>query len=289
MLAPTQRLSPGEALPPVLQGGAEKASELPARSGPEPAAPGPFSPASPPGSPDWPQERSPGGRSESASPRGPVPTTLPGLRHAPWQGLRDPPDSPDGSPLTPVPTQMPWLVANPEPPQSSPTPAFPLATSYDVSGPTQPPLPEKRHLLGAGQQSGPWGPEHASQASPPARSTSHHVTFAPLLPDSAPHPPGIEACRGRTLSPWKGHGTGAGEPWGQAQSPPVLEPPMQESQSNVKFVQDTSKFWYKPHLSRDQGEKPACPHPPPRLCLEFVLPVVPFSCLSGSPVRQTSP
>ena len=33
---------------------------------------------------------------------------------------------------------------------------------------------------------------------------------------------------------------------------------MQESQSNVKFVQDTSKFWYKPHLSRDQGEKPAC-------------------------------
>lgn len=32
---------------------------------------------------------------------------------------------------------------------------------------------------------------------------------------------------------------------------------MQESQSNVKFVQDTSKFWYKPHLSRDQGEKPA--------------------------------
>lgn len=37
---------------------------------------------------------------------------------------------------------------------------------------------------------------------------------------------------------------------------------MQESQSNVKFVQDTSKFWYKPHLSRDQGEKPTCPTPP---------------------------
>lgn len=54
-------------------------------------------------------------------------------------------------------------------------------------------------------------------------------------------------------------------PWGQAQSLPVLEPPMQESQSNVKFVQDTSKFWYKPHLSRDQGEEPAClPLPPSR-------------------------
>lgn len=53
-----------------------------------------------------------------------------------------------------------------------------------------------------------------------------------------------------------------GDPWGQTQSLPVLEPPMQESQSNVKFVQDTSKFWYKPHLSRDQGEKLACPTPP---------------------------
>lgn len=55
---------------------------------------------------------------------------------------------------------------------------------------------------------------------------------------------------------------GAGKYWGQARSLPVLEPPVQESQSNVKFVQDTSKFWYKPHLSRDQGEKPACPSLP---------------------------
>ncbi|KAJ1061552.1 hypothetical protein K5549_002587 [Capra hircus] len=139
-LAPTQRLSPAEALPPVSQGGADKAPELPAGSGPEPPAPGAFSPASPPSSPnDWPQERSPGGRLDSTSPRGPVPNTLPGLRHAPWQGLRDPPDSPDGSPLTPVPTQMPWLVASPEPPQSSPTPAFPLAASYDINGPPNPP------------------------------------------------------------------------------------------------------------------------------------------------------
>ncbi|XP_069897730.1 tensin-2 isoform X3 [Dipodomys merriami] len=217
-LAPTQRLSPGAALPPVSQGGADKAPELPARTGPEPAGPRSFSPTSPPSSPnDWPQERSPGSHSDSASPRGPVPTTLPGLRHAPWQGPRGPPDSPDGSPLTPVPTQMPWLVASPEPPQSSPTPAFPLATSYDTNGPTQPPLPEKRHLLGPGQQSGPWSLE---QTSPPARGTSHHVTFAPLLPENASQP---------------------------------SEPPTQESQSNVKFVQDTSKFWYKPHLSRDQA------------------------------------
>lgn len=197
-MAPTQRLSPGEALLPIPQGGAEKPPELPARSGLEPPAPSPLSPTSPPSSPnDWPQERSPGGRSDSGSPRGPVPTTLPGLRHAPWQGLREPPDSPDGSPLTPVPTQMPWLVASPEPPQSSPTPAFPVAASYDINGPTQPPLPEKRHLPGPGQQPGPWGPE---QASPPARGTSHHVTFAPQLPDNTPQPPGIKALRwGATL------------------------------------------------------------------------------------------
>ncbi|XP_004692552.1 PREDICTED: tensin-2 [Condylura cristata] len=224
-MAPAQRRSPDSrggavaqatCLPSASQGGAEKASEQPARSGLEPPAPTPFSQASSPSSPnDWPQDRGPGGHSDRASPRGRVPTTLPGLRHAPWQGLRDPPDSPDGSPLTPVPTQMPWLMASPDPPQSSPTPAFPLAASYDISGPTQPPLPEKRH--GGGPQPGAWGPE---QASPPAKGTSHHVTFAPLLRDNIPAPP---------------------------------EPPTQESQSNVKFVQDTSKFWYKPHLSRDQA------------------------------------
>uniref|UniRef100_A0A5F4VWZ9 Tensin-2 n=1 Tax=Callithrix jacchus TaxID=9483 RepID=A0A5F4VWZ9_CALJA len=116
-------------------------------------------------------------------------------------------------------------------------PSTPLHTSSPVQGkestrrqdtrsPTSAPtqrlspgevLPPKRHLPGPGQQPGHWGPE---QASSPARGTSHHVTFAPLLPDNVPQPP---------------------------------EPPTQESQSNVKFVQDTSKFWYKPHLSRDQA------------------------------------
>lgn len=220
---PTQRLSPGEALPSVPQGSAEKAPELPGRSGLELPAPSPFSPTSPPSSPsDWPQEKSPGSRSDGASPRGPVPTTLPGLRHAPWQGLRDPPDSPDGSPLTPVPTQMPWLVASSEPSQSSPTPAFPLAASYDINGPTQPPLPEKRHLLGPGQQPGPWGSE---QASPPARGTSHHVTFAPLLSDNVPQPPGMEALRRvgppcENLSPKERHGMGTGKHWGLSSVPP---------------------------------------------------------------------
>lgn len=138
-MASTQRLGPGEALPSVVQGVTEKTPELLTSSRPEPLDPSPFSQTSAPSSPNgWPQERSPGGHTNSASPRSPVPTTLPGLRHAPWQGPRGPSDSPDGSPLTPVPTQMPWLVGSPEPPQSSPTPAFPLATSYDANGPTQP-------------------------------------------------------------------------------------------------------------------------------------------------------
>ncbi|XP_045143222.1 tensin-2 isoform X3 [Echinops telfairi] len=217
-LGPAQRLSPPLASPPVAQEGPGKSPELTAQSGPESPAPGTSSPASPPRCPnDWPQERSPGGHTESTSPRSPVPTTLPGLRHAPWQGPRGPSDSPDGSPLTPVPAQMPWLMASPEPPQSSPTPAFPLAATYATNGPAQPPLPEKRHLPGPGPQPGPWGPD---RTSPPARSPSHHVTFAPLLPDNSPHLP---------------------------------ESSTHESQSNVKFVQDTSKFWYKPHLSRDQA------------------------------------
>lgn len=169
---------------------------MPARSGLEPPTPQPCSPASPPRSPnDWPQERSPGGHSDNVSPRGPVPTTLPGLRHAPWQGLRDPPDSPDGSPLTPVPTQMPWLVASPEPP-SSPTPAFPLAASYDIRGSSQPPLPEKHHpaiqLPGPSQQQGPWA---SAQTSPLGRGSSHHVTFAPLFSENTPQLPGTKALR----------------------------------------------------------------------------------------------
>uniref|UniRef100_A0A7N4PHI9 Tensin 2 n=1 Tax=Sarcophilus harrisii TaxID=9305 RepID=A0A7N4PHI9_SARHA len=215
-LAPALRLGPGDGARTTAQGNVEKPPELPSAAGKDPPGSGPFHSASPSGSPrDWAQERGQGVYPGSAHPRVPVPTTLPGLRHATWQGPHVPSDSPDGSPLTPVPAQMPWLVPAPEPPQCSPTPAFPLAASYDSNGTVQPPLPEKRHPPAGGQQAGrPWGGE---RASPPGRGATHHVTFAPLLLDEDPNP-----------------------------SP-------QESQSNVKFVQDTSKFWYKPHLSRDQA------------------------------------
>uniref|UniRef100_A0A7N4PG60 Tensin 2 n=1 Tax=Sarcophilus harrisii TaxID=9305 RepID=A0A7N4PG60_SARHA len=215
-LAPALRLGPGDGARTTAQGNVEKPPELPSAAGKDPPGSGPFHSASPSGSPrDWAQERGQGVYPGSAHPRVPVPTTLPGLRHATWQGPHVPSDSPDGSPLTPVPAQMPWLVPAPEPPQCSPTPAFPLAASYDSNGTVQPPLPEKRHPPAGGQQAGrPWGGE---RASPPGRGATHHVTFAPLL-------------------------------W---QNP--FYPSPQESQSNVKFVQDTSKFWYKPHLSRDQA------------------------------------
>ncbi|KAM8981074.1 tensin-2 isoform 6-T7 [Sarcophilus harrisii] len=218
-LAPALRLGPGDGARTTAQGNVEKPPELPSAAGKDPPGSGPFHSASPSGSPrDWAQERGQGVYPGSAHPRVPVPTTLPGLRHATWQGPHVPSDSPDGSPLTPVPAQMPWLVPAPEPPQCSPTPAFPLAASYDSNGTVQPPLPEKRHPPAGGQQAGrPWGGE---RASPPGRGATHHVTFAPLLLDEDPSSP---------------------------------DPSPQESQSNVKFVQDTSKFWYKPHLSRDQA------------------------------------
>ncbi|KAM6470625.1 tensin-2 isoform 3-T3 [Liasis olivaceus] len=114
--------------------------------------------------------------------------------------------------------------------QSSPTPAFPIATAYYTGtegSPAsreqprenqQPPLPEKHHLLATRT----W-----ERNSPPGRSpgSAHHVTFAPGVPDGSAPGPGS-----------------------------VLQADLQqENQVSVKFVQDTSKFWYKPHLSRDQA------------------------------------
>ncbi|XP_077185354.1 tensin-2 isoform X2 [Paroedura picta] len=108
--------------------------------------------------------------------------------------------------------------------QGSLTPAFPLATAYYTGAESS---PARRDPLGERQQP-PLPEKHHTLASrnwerssPPGRSpgSAHHVTFAPGLPDGVT--PGAE--------------------------------PQQEHQVNVKFVQDTSKFWYKPHLSREQA------------------------------------
>uniref|UniRef100_A0A8C5SV66 Tensin 2 n=1 Tax=Laticauda laticaudata TaxID=8630 RepID=A0A8C5SV66_LATLA len=104
--------------------------------------------------------------------------------------------------------------------QGSPTPAFPIATAYYTSMEGSSGNGEQPREL----QQPPLPEKHHLLAtrtwernSPPGRSpgSAHHVTFAPGVPDgSAPGP---------------------------------------ENPVSVKFVQDTSKFWYKPHLSRDQA------------------------------------
>ncbi|XP_075772016.1 tensin-2 isoform X3 [Pelodiscus sinensis] len=111
--------------------------------------------------------------------------------------------------------------------QCSPTPAFPIATVFYAGGEKSPPppgSPSQGHARNALQQpplpekrhtpvAGNW-----ERSSPPGRGTgtNHHVTFAP-----------------------------------DAARPDSDTPP--ESHSSVQFVQDTSKFWYKPNLSRDQA------------------------------------
>ncbi|XP_005986199.1 tensin-2 isoform X1 [Latimeria chalumnae] len=131
--------------------------------------------------------------------------------------------------------------------QVSPTPSFPLSTVYysgreysplpgfhphfTTDGPIlqqeggtmtlqQPPLPEKRRLSTVSERS-------VSLSGVPERSAtlgrnhsnSHHVTFSPMVSDVHTHA-------------LDGH---------------------QETSVNVKFVQDTSKFWYKPTISREQA------------------------------------
>ncbi|XP_051865704.1 tensin-2-like isoform X4 [Pristis pectinata] len=120
--------------------------------------------------------------------------------------------------------------------QAPPTPAFPVATPYSAptprsevftyqSGgsmyPQQPPLPEKRRMSAShGPANGrPFSPTHRG-AQTPSEGTTHHVTFSPTTLDFPMH------------SLTDGH---------------------QESHISAKFVQDTSKFWYKPNISRDQA------------------------------------
>ncbi|XP_067832711.1 tensin-2-like isoform X3 [Heptranchias perlo] len=120
--------------------------------------------------------------------------------------------------------------------QAPPTPAFPVSTPYYTpfspsevftyqsgSSPClqQPPLPEKRrmsasHGLANGRSFSPT--LRGVQAS--SESTTHHVTFSPTTLDFSVH------------SLTDGH---------------------QENQISATFVQDTSKFWYKPNISRDQA------------------------------------
>lgn len=103
----------------------------------------------------------------------------------------------------------------------------------------QPPLPEKRR-----QPSQPGSPNGgvgtlrpALGHVPPSTATTiqqqqqqqqHHVTFSPTVGEMAP-------------------------PAGQSEGGVSVETEM-ANRVSVKFVQDSSKFWYKPGITRDQGE-----------------------------------
>ncbi|XP_043939786.1 tensin-2 isoform X2 [Protopterus annectens] len=128
--------------------------------------------------------------------------------------------------------------------QGSPTPCFPLSTAYysgreSSSQPDltphffndghdqgsfhfahQPPLPEKRRHSGLTEK-----PAHSAGGHEKSltlgrtQSTSSHVTFAPMVSDILSN-----SLDGQN-----------------------------DYQVNAKFVQDTSRFWYKPHISREQA------------------------------------
>ncbi|XP_055786856.1 tensin-2 isoform X1 [Salvelinus fontinalis] len=85
----------------------------------------------------------------------------------------------------------------------------------------QPPLPEKRR-----QSAQPGSPNGGVGTLRPSLS-QHHVTFSPMVGEMAP-------------------------PAGQGEEILSLEGEM-AGRVSVKFVQDSSRFWYKPGISRDQA------------------------------------
>ncbi|KAM4737484.1 tensin-2 isoform 5-T5 [Anableps anableps] len=87
----------------------------------------------------------------------------------------------------------------------------------------QPPLPEKRH-----QPAQPGSPSEGVRPAmgqvPPSTQHQHHVTFSPTVGEIAPSAGQNEEVEGETAN-----------------------------RVTVKFVQDSSKFWYKPGISREQA------------------------------------
>ncbi|XP_038608034.1 tensin-2 isoform X2 [Tachyglossus aculeatus] len=138
----------------------------------------------------------------------------------------------ESGPRAPVPAGLPGLRQaawpGPRPPPDSPdgSPLTPVPTQVPwlVAGPPAPrgsptpafPLPDSppRAQPPLPEKRHPPGPQ------PPSPPAPHHVTFAPPAPAGPPAPP---------------------------------EPAAPPSQSDVKFVQDTTKFWYKPQLSREEA------------------------------------
>uniref|UniRef100_A0A8C9WAW7 Tensin 2a n=1 Tax=Scleropages formosus TaxID=113540 RepID=A0A8C9WAW7_SCLFO len=111
-------------------------------------------------------------------------------------------------------------------PEGQCTPTFPLSNSYY---PALPPLPEKRRLSALpGSPNGRVSTLRApSSTQYTAHPTQHHVTFSPSVGDVAPP---------------NGTGDDSLSLGGEV-----------EGRVTAKFVQDRSRFWYKPGISRDQA------------------------------------
>ncbi|XP_010893263.4 tensin-2 isoform X2 [Esox lucius] len=193
-------------------------------------------------------------RSPSAAPR-----SAPALPHL-FLGTPQRHPSPQHSPLATDPAGRRLEAASagdPKPPSPVSdgynTPTFPLASHYypllnvphvPYSGYTaitipaaQPPLPEKRRLSSMpGSPSSSQSLLRASMGAVgpvglPPQSSPLHVSFSPSA-ESGELPPPLR----RGLTP-----------------PGPREDVVETGVVNAKFVQDSSKFWYKPGISRDQA------------------------------------
>ncbi|XP_059383440.1 tensin-2-like isoform X2 [Carassius carassius] len=178
-------------------------------------SPEPDTPSSTPASPQQPT----GEHESSSSPEPPVPgfATL-GRKLMLGSGISLPAGhSMDGSPSsTPTFPNSP-ACCTPSPPPGS------YLGSLAISVP-QPPLPEKRRPSGLpGSPNGRSGTLRASMSHQP--SGQHHVTFSPSVGEL-------------TMSAEQGEVGVEGE---------------MGSHVSVKFVQDSSRFWYKPGISREQA------------------------------------
>ncbi|XP_030054055.1 tensin-2 isoform X2 [Microcaecilia unicolor] len=151
--------------------------------------------------------------------------------------------SPEDSILTPSSFggQMAFGSSSPSDAQYSPTPSFPITTAFYTGRETspqqplpsladgvcrqkawgealqQPPLPQKRHPPTSSERSAFCSGNTTLNRSP--GMFHHHVSFSPSVADITTPTSDLQ----------------------------------QENQINVKSVQDTSKFWYKPSISRDQA------------------------------------
>ncbi|XP_036447812.1 tensin-2 isoform X2 [Colossoma macropomum] len=109
------------------------------------------------------------------------------------------------------------------------TPTFPVSSGCYTPGASpsstiQPPLPEKRRQgTLPGSPNGRSGTLRASLSHSP--SAQHHVTFSPSVGE-------VAAASGESEGPVEGE---------------------VGNRVSVKFVQDSSRFWYKPGISRDQA------------------------------------